>query len=477
MSEAFSAERLAQLEERWRREPQSRVFLQVAEEHRRGGDLRRAAQVLEEGLGKHPGYVSALVLLGRCRLEAGDPPGAIEALERAVVHDPAQLVANKLLVEAYLATGRTDPARERIEFYRLFNDRDPEIDELERRIDAAAAPDPGISTSAPRDDVFDLPPAALPPLELPIPTRHRGPAVADPFGAVHDPREASRRIEAAIAAEGIFPLAAPASPALAEPEPPPPSRVGAGRPAFDDVFELAPPAASGARDPEAAREPVPPAADVASVPSAWGAPEAELVPAPPPPTDLEPAAPAEPQPETRSNPPWGLRTAGRELEFEAQEQVVAEPFSPRSIGEEVERETIEEPFDEVLTDGGTATALPSGGYAAFGDESAAAPVAAEAPVEVGPSSTLGELYLAQGHLDEAAAEFRRVLAVRPDDAVARAGLDEIERRRAPVEETAAGWREGAAPSAPAGGLTQRKIVTLRRYLDRLRRGRERLRVS
>ena len=110
MSEAFSAERLAQLEERWRREPLSRVFLQVAEEHRRGGDLRRAVEVLEQGLGKHPGYVSALVLLGRCRLEGGDPPAAIEALERAVVHDPAQLVANKLLVEAYLATGRIEPS-------------------------------------------------------------------------------------------------------------------------------------------------------------------------------------------------------------------------------------------------------------------------------------------------------------------------------------------------------------------------------
>ena len=87
MSEAFSAERLAQLEERWRREPQSRVFLQVAEEYRRGGDLRRAVELLEQGLGKHPGYVSALVLLGRCRLEGGDPPAAIEGVIDEMVDD------------------------------------------------------------------------------------------------------------------------------------------------------------------------------------------------------------------------------------------------------------------------------------------------------------------------------------------------------------------------------------------------------
>jgi hypothetical protein len=122
--------------------------------------------------------------------------------------------------------------------------------------------------------------------------------------------------------------------------------------------------------------------------------------------------------------------------------------------------------------------MPMSDFASPPAEPAAAEAAPPAPeVEVGPSSTLGELYLAQGHVDEAAAEFRRVLALRPDDAVARAGLDEIDRRRAPVEETASGWREGAAPSAPTGGLTQRKVATLRRYLDRLRRGRGRANVS
>jgi hypothetical protein len=223
LSEAYSAERLAQLEERWRREPSSRVFLQLAEEHRRGGHLERAVAVLEQGLVKHPGYVSALVLLGRCRLEAGDPPAAIEALERAVVHDPAQLVANKLLVEAYLATGRIEPARERIEFYRLFNDRDPEIDALERRIDAAAPPPAAAAAS----EVFDLPPASLPSLDLPIPAAARATAAGEPFGTVHDALDAGRRIEAAIAAEGIFPLAAPVAVAAETP-----------KPAFGDVFDL-----------------------------------------------------------------------------------------------------------------------------------------------------------------------------------------------------------------------------------------------
>jgi tetratricopeptide (TPR) repeat protein len=472
LSEAFSAERLAQLEERWRREPHSRVFLQLAEEHRRGGDLRRAAEVLEQGLAKHPGYVSALVLLGRCRLEAGDPPAAIESLERAVVHDPAQLVANKLLVEAYLATGRTAQARERIEFYRLFNDRDPEIDELERRIDARVAAIATTPSPATREDLFDLPPAALPPLELPIPARRREPGAPEPFGDVHDPQEANRRIEAAIAAEGIFPLAVPAPVAAAvAAEPSAPAAIERGRPDFADVFDLAPPGTTvGTAQLEDAGLAVT-AGPVEPEETAYAAaPETSWI--------DEPATEAGSESSTeRSAPPWGFRAGGRDLDLEAREQVVAEPFSPRSIGEEVERETIEEPFDEVLTGGGAATAMPAGDFPAFAEEAPAVGVSPEAPVEVGPSSTLGELYLAQGHLEEAASEFRRVLAIRPDDAVARAGLDEIERRHAPVEETASGWREGAAPAAPVGGLTQRKVATLRRYLDRLRRGRERLRVS
>lgn len=465
MSEAFSAERLAQMEERWRREPQSRVFLQVAEEHRRGGDLRRAIEVLEQGLGRHPGYVSALVLLGRCRLEGGDPPGAIEALERAVVHDPAQLVANKLLVEAYLATGRSAQARERIEFYRLFNDRDPEIDALEQRIDAAAAASASTPAAPPAAaaDIFDLAPATLPPLELPIPAVRSTAAAADPFGTVHDPQDAGRRIDAAIAAEGIFPLAAPAAVAIETP-----------KPDFGDVFDLAPqpiaalPPAAATEQVESREEaPAVGLAEPAAVPFSLSVTEPEPPPAAPPPPATE-----------RSTPPWGFRSGGRDLdELEAREQVVAEPFSPRSIGEEVERETIEEPFDEVLTGGGSATAMPTTDFASSPAEPPVADATSEPPVEVGPSSTLGELYLAQGHLDEAATEFRRVLDLRPDDAVARAGIDEIDRRRAPVEETASGWREGAAPVAPVGGLTQRKVATLRHYLDRLRRGRERQNVS
>ena len=72
MPESFSEQQVAQLEERWRRDPGSRVFLQLAEELRRGGRLARAIEVLRAGLLHHPNYLSAQVALGRCLFERGD---------------------------------------------------------------------------------------------------------------------------------------------------------------------------------------------------------------------------------------------------------------------------------------------------------------------------------------------------------------------------------------------------------------------
>ena len=130
-----TSERLEALRERWRSDPGSRVFLQLADEYRRLDRTEEAARVLEEGLEAHPGHVGAQVALGRCRLELGRPGDAAALLERAVTSDPTQMVAYRLLVDAYLGQGRAEEARQRLGVYTLLNDSDPEIAELRRRID------------------------------------------------------------------------------------------------------------------------------------------------------------------------------------------------------------------------------------------------------------------------------------------------------------------------------------------------------
>jgi hypothetical protein len=194
-----------------------------------------------------------------------------------------------------------------------------------------------------------------------------------------------------------------------------------------------------------------------------------------------------------------------------------EQFSTTGFAAEVERESLVEPLAQVLGRAGLdAEAMPAIEHPHLGETSSSDPIAAgsasyepsagivdetlemdavgatEAFVErrvlepareplaaPASSATLARLYLEQGHLAEAETEFRKVLESRPDDENALAGLRDVGRRRA-GDETVSGWG-AASPAAPrplrAVGLTQRKVETLRAYLERIRRGRARANVS
>ena len=89
------------------------------------------------------------------------------------------------------------------------------------------------------------------------------------------------------------------------------------------------------------------------------------------------------------------------------------------------------------------------------------PIETVAPTEPVPSTeeatvTLGELYLKQGHLPEAASTFREVLEREPENLGARERLQEIEAQEAP-------------PGAEIESK-ERKARALKNYLRRLRTG-------
>jgi Tfp pilus assembly protein PilF len=429
MADPTPAERLAGLRQRWERDPKSRVFLQLAEEYRRAGRLSEAVRILESGLAHHPTYVAAQVVMGRCLLETGDMPRAVTLFERAIALDPTQIVANRLLIDAYLGIDDVAKARHRLDLYRVLNDRDAEIETLEARIAAAGGTARPVITRGrpdPSDRVHRSGERALPPLPSPVLASvpraaepHVGPRptplataaeswppaqpaasgrgrVETPFGVLHRPGDA-RRIVSAIAAGGVFSVAAPrrvapvsATPPAA-PERPAPLAIAAPQPAPLAVPLVSPPAP--------AYEPPPPV--------------------------------SEPQPLPASSWP------------------AFEPFEPAP-----------EP------------------YGAFGEPPPAAePLPTPAPESAVPpasaaSATLGSLYLAQGHLDDAEESFEAVLASRPGDTEARTGLAEVRRRKA---EAAAAFSEelpGAEPDSAAvvGGLTAKKIDLLRQFMARMRRG-------
>lgn len=508
MSEGLP-DRVQQLRQRWMADPASRVFLQLAEEYRHLGRMQDALGVLDAGLKEHPGYLSALIAKGRCHLELGQPEAARDVLERVVRQDATQMVANKLLVRAYLETAQVERARERLELYSLLHDGDPEIEELRGRIRRMEAPrmdrsavgaapsiaarGPGLaSPPATRDDVFELELPARPPAPAaggddlfdlghppavsqaaasprepePGPGQPMGEGVAgerpEPAGgsmpaaetaplsleepdleaerAAADlfPGLASRairyRYHEGLAAEGLFSLdaleVAPSStPAAWEPSPGPPAPADAG---------------PSGRAPEA--EPV--AAPAWEAPWAVPEPLAGAPPAVQEPPDLameaeagqELFAPAEPDIfDLAAESPWAPAAPA-----------ATAPPSPAPSAEPAPAEPVAEPL---------AWKPPS--------------PATLAPAQETATVTLGELYLRQGHREEARDIFDEVLRRDPGNRPAREGLARLEERQAAAAEV-----PGAVEAAPyraavreePGSPRTRKITLLTDYLERLRRG-------
>jgi tetratricopeptide (TPR) repeat protein len=442
MSDGVFPDPLTQLRARWESDPSSRIFLQLAEEYRHQGRMREALEVLERGLREHPGYLSALVAKGRCLLELGEPEASRVVLERVVKQDATQMVANKLLVRAYIETSEPEKARERLDLYTLLNDSDPEIEELRRRLRAMdqpqqapqapqavtprpPAPPPAPSRATADDDMFDLsrpapprpggdvfdlwspPPAPMAAAPAPVEPaavtavlEAEEPEPADVLFPGLASSESRRRYLAGLAGEGLFHLdlaelaVAEAAPSLPEPAP--------------VVFAEAVPFA----------EPFP----VAEAPAPWDPlPEPELAP--------------EPEP---------MAVAG----FSWQEETVVEPEPIPAEPEPVWAEP-EPPEPEIQP----LAMVPE-------------------PHEPVATVTLGELYLRQGYPAEAERIFHEVLRREPDNAAALEGLEKLSEPQAarPVaaHDLLAGYQPGARTGEAEGKA--RKAFLLSRYLERIRRG-------
>ncbi|HWM94821.1 MAG TPA: tetratricopeptide repeat protein [Thermoanaerobaculia bacterium] len=502
MTDGAFPDRLAQLKARWEADPSSRVFLQLAEEYRHQGRMKEALAVLDRGLQEHPGYLSALVAKGRCHLELGEADASRLVLERVVKQDATQMVANKLLVRAYLETGDPGRARERLDLYSLLNDSDPEIGDLRRQIKLMDRPKEPVPEELP----FDLGPA---PLVSPPPAPAAASSMPDDifdFGDVAGMGAAPRRVAPRPEAEDVFGLdeIAPPIPAtavsMAEPV--------AAEP-MEEVLELE----EVAEEVEEVDDDLFPGLTSRSTRQRYlrslgseGIFDVEPVPLAPseipipamspgalgfvPPTAIpqEPPLPAKPdfavmsfeaplvsQPVEDAS--WLEEIPPVEVLPEAVAPVPEPPvFEPPVFEMEPPAAAVREPAAELWPEDDL-TPLPEL------EEPEPWPVAEEPePLStsepVVATATLGDIYLRQGHVDEAERIFREVLEREPDNGAARAGLGRIEEARPVAAEAPqpsqpgpldagrllAGFRPGPAGS----GTTARKIFLLNRYLDRIR---------
>ena len=130
MSEEFS-EDIQQLEERFERAPDSRLFAPLADAYRKEGDIDRAIELCEKGLERYPSYASAHVILGKCFYDKGATERARSEFIRVIELDPENMVALKFLGDILSAEGDREGAAQ---YYRRFLVIDPTNEEVAGRL-------------------------------------------------------------------------------------------------------------------------------------------------------------------------------------------------------------------------------------------------------------------------------------------------------------------------------------------------------
>ncbi len=92
---------IVKLTERISKDPRSKLFVPLAEEYKKIGEVEMAIHVLSEGLKNNPGYVTARSLLGRLLFEKGELIAAQKEFEEVVKVIPDNLLAQKKLGDLY----------------------------------------------------------------------------------------------------------------------------------------------------------------------------------------------------------------------------------------------------------------------------------------------------------------------------------------------------------------------------------------
>lgn len=154
MAQPATTHKLEELRFKLKTDPKSRLFYQLAEELRKAGHYDESEQVLRSGLQVYPTYLAAWVSLGRTLREQKNDAGAVDALNKALQLDPGNVVAARILADAYLALGDKVEAIKKYKLVHALLPSDEElrvtIEQLEQDIQVPSAQSPSAqSPSAP----------------------------------------------------------------------------------------------------------------------------------------------------------------------------------------------------------------------------------------------------------------------------------------------------------------------------------------
>jgi len=123
---AESALEIDRLATQLAKDPHSKVFMPLAEEYGKAGMWQEAAAVLEDGLKLYPGFITAMVALGRAYDHLAQTTKAKAILEESVKLSPENLRAHRTLIKIYQSQGLNESALQSCAVILAVNPRDEE---------------------------------------------------------------------------------------------------------------------------------------------------------------------------------------------------------------------------------------------------------------------------------------------------------------------------------------------------------------
>ncbi|MGH7631353.1 MAG: tetratricopeptide repeat protein, partial [Gemmatimonadales bacterium] len=142
----MSTSEIAKLESRWRENPQGLTFAPLAEAYRKQKDPRRALEILQPGLERHPDYIPANIVLGRCHWDLSDLEAAEQAFTHVLTLDGENVIALKALADITERQSRPHEAERWLEMLLSVDHSNDEARDQLARIRAVQSLSPIVET-------------------------------------------------------------------------------------------------------------------------------------------------------------------------------------------------------------------------------------------------------------------------------------------------------------------------------------------
>jgi tetratricopeptide (TPR) repeat protein len=138
---AYTSE-IEKLEARYRENPKGRNFAPLADAYRKAGLIDNAIELCQAGLQLHPDYVSGHIVHGRCLVDKKDDAGAEAVFRKVLDLDPENILALKVLAEIAERNDHFDQASEWLNRLLLADPMNGEAAEGLSRVRGKAAAQP-----------------------------------------------------------------------------------------------------------------------------------------------------------------------------------------------------------------------------------------------------------------------------------------------------------------------------------------------